>query len=179
MEKVSFSHYLFIGGCLLIILLTIACHSSHSEGFRWDGGLVRLDRIHDSLSFIRYERQGKELSTLRLPYPVYRFDWGDVNGDGVPEVAVGVIKATRFFPVPDKRLFLFKLYHGKLIRPLWLGSHVAYHLEDFCIERDSVPALIHTTERMTNDSIVHIFYRQQGFGIKFLRKDEETIAVTK
>lgn len=153
---------------VLLFLLLVACHSAPAESFPWDGGVVRLDRIHDSLSFIRYERQGKELSSWRLPYPVYRFDWGDVNADGVPEIAVGVIKPTRFFPEPDKRLFLFKLFHGKHIRPLWLGSHVAYRLDDFSIVRDSVPALIRTIEHQDDSTFVEALYRQQGFGIKFL-----------
>ena len=153
---------------VLLILLLAACHSAPAESFPWDGGVVRLERIHDSLSFIRYERQGKELSSWRLPYPVYRFDWGDVNADGVPEIAVGVIKPTRFFPEPDKRLFLFKLFHGKHIRPLWLGSHVAYRLDDFSIVRDSVPALIRTIEHQDDSTFVEALYRQQGFGIKFL-----------
>lgn len=153
---------------VLLILLLAACHSAPAESFPWAGGVVRLERIHDSLSFIRYERQGKELSSWRLPYPVYRFDWGDVNADGVPEIAVGVIKPTRFFPEPDKRLFLFKLFHGKHIRPLWLGSHVAYRLDDFSILRDSVPALICTIEHQDDSTFVEALYRQQGFGIKFL-----------
>ena len=153
---------------VLLILLLAACHSVPAVSFPWDGGVVRLERIHDSLSFIRYERQGKELSSWRLPYPVYRFDWGDVNADGVPEIAVGVIKPTRFFPEPDKRLFLFKLFHGKHIRPLWLGSHVAYRLDDFSIVRDSVPALIRTIEHQDDSTFVEALYRQQGFGIKFL-----------
>lgn len=173
MEKMSRISYLYYLGCFMIFILITACHTSPTESFRWNDGVVRLDRVHDSLSFIRYECQGKELSSWRLPYPVYRFDWGDVNADGVPEIAVGVIKPTRFFPTPDKRLFLFKLYQGKHIRPLWLGSHVAYRLEDFRIERDSVPALIFTTERMAADSIIHAVYRQQGFGIKFLRSFSE------
>lgn len=179
MEKTPFSQYLYISLFLLAILLIVACRPTTTDSFQWDGGVVRLDRINDSLSYLRYERNGKELSSWRLPYPVYRFDWGDVNGDSLPEIAVGVIKPTRFFPVPEKRLFLFKLFHGKHIRPLWLGSHVAYHLEDFRIERDSVPALIITKERMSDDSIVSVFYRQQGFGIKFLRKSESCIVVKK
>ena len=154
---------------VLLTFMLVACHSTPTESFRWDGGVVRLDRVHDSLSFIRYERQDKELSSWRLPYPVYRFDWGDVNADGVPEIAVGVIKPTRFFPEPDKRLFLFKLFQGKHIRPLWLGSHVAYRLDDFSIVRDSVPALIRTVEHQDDSTLVEVLYRQQGFGIKFLR----------
>jgi hypothetical protein len=168
MEKRIKTFYLSLFALYLALSFT-ACRPMPPESFRWDGGIVRLEHIHDSLSFIRFERQGKELSSWRLPYPVYRFDWGDINADGIPEIAVGVIKPTRFYPESDKRLFLFKLYHGKHIRPLWLGSHVAYPLEDFSIERDSVPALIHTIERQNDTTLVQTFYRQQGFGVKFLR----------
>lgn len=169
MENRSKIHYLCHFCCCVAIGMMVSCHSQPPESFVWDGGVVRLDRVRDSLSVIRYERHGQEVSSYKLPYPVYRFDYGDVNGDGIPEIAVGVIKGTRFFPKPAKRLFLFKLYQGKLIRPLWLGSHVAYELEDFSIERDSIPALIYTIERMPNDSLIHAVYRQQGFGIKFVR----------
>ena len=95
MEKAPFSLFLCIGLFLLAIFLIVACRPAPTESFQWDGGVVRLDRIHDSLSFIRYEHRGRELSSWRLPYPVYRFDWGDINADGVPEIAVGVIKPTR------------------------------------------------------------------------------------
>ena len=169
MEIMTKIGYLCLFLSFMAVGLLVACQSAHTECFPWDGGVVRLDRIHDSLSFIRYERRGKEMSSWCLPYPVYRFDWGDVNGDGIPEIAVGVIKSTRFFPKPDKRLFLFKLYQGKHIRPLWLGSHVAFRIDDFSIERDSVPALIHTTEWQHDSVPVEALYRQQGFGIKFIR----------
>jgi len=33
-----------------------------------------------------------------LPYPVYRLETGDVDGDGNTDALVGVIKGTRFHP---------------------------------------------------------------------------------
>ena len=169
MENLPISRYLCLMSYMFAILVISACHTSRSDSFVWEDGTLRLDHIHDSLSVIRYEKQGAELSSWELPYPVYRFDWGDLTGDGVPEIAVGVVKPTRFFPTPAKRLFLFKLYHGRLIRPLWLGSHVAHELVDFHIERDSVPALIHTIELLPDGSQVRCEYRQRGFGIKFVK----------
>ena len=56
-----------------------------------------------------------------LPYPVYRLETGDVDGDGNTDALVGVIKGTRFHPEKGRRLFIFKNHHG-LVRPLWLGS---------------------------------------------------------
>ena len=68
----------------------------------------------------------------QLPYPVYQFRTGDVDGDGVAEALVGVVKATRYFPEKENRLFVFKNRDGR-IRPLWLGSRLGEELVDFCV----------------------------------------------
>ena len=52
-------------------------------------GNFTLRKAHDSLYF---------LNDWRLPYPVYQFQTGDVNGDGSTDAMVGVIKSTRFYP---------------------------------------------------------------------------------
>ena len=61
------------------------------------------------------------LNGWRLPYPVYQFQTGDVDGDGHPDAIVGVIKGTRFYPEKAKRIFIFKDVNGKAL-PIWLGS---------------------------------------------------------
>lgn len=135
---------------------------------------IWIERITDSLYVLHHETEGKELSSWELPYPVYRFCCGNLTGDRTPEIAVGVIKPTRYFKDSAKRLFLFKLYHGKLIRPLWLGSRVGYPLEDFRIEpptpEDSLNSdllHIHTIERKHDGTLVEAIYRYGGFGLKF------------
>lgn len=100
-----------------------------------------LKQLADSVFLLRLAQDG-DTATHRLPYPVYRLQQGDLNGDGVPEVMVGVIKATRFYPQPARRLFIFKNYHGQ-IRPLWLGSRLAGILEDFCYHSGAVVSLEH------------------------------------
>ena len=80
-----------------------------------------LSKRHDSLYY---------LNEWRLPYPVYQFQTGDVDGDGHEEALVGVIKSTRFYPEKGRRLFIFHLVKGK-VRPLWLGSKVGGELVDF------------------------------------------------
>ena len=159
--------------CTATCLLAASCTGEDAR-FRYgrdDGqrGEIRLERVNDSLCVLHHSIGGKAVSEWELPYPVYRMEGGDLTGDGVPEIAVGVIKPTRYFPRPGRRLFLFKLYKGRLIRPLWLGSRLARPLVDFRLVRDSVPARILTTERRPDGTLVQALYRQQGFGLVFER----------
>ena len=79
------------------------------------------------------------LNGWRLPYPVYQFQTGDVDGDGSEDAMVGVVKGTRFYPQKARRLFIFKQIDGhssngepcKKVRPMWMGSKLGGILEDF------------------------------------------------
>jgi hypothetical protein len=93
-----------------------------------------LTRTHDSLY---------HLNEFRLPYPVYRFCTGDVNGDGSTDALVGVIKRTRFHRDMGRRIFIFKQVEGK-VRPLWMGSKLGGILQDFRVIEDQ-PQKSHKT----------------------------------
>lgn len=100
----------------------------------------------------------------RLPYPVYRLETGDVDGNGTTEALVGVIKPTRFHPEMGRRLFIFKNYEG-LIRPLWLGSKLGGTLCDFHFKDGCVRSL----ETNTQGQYTVAEYRWSGFGVAFER----------
>jgi len=131
---------------------------------------------HDRpLSPFRLTQQGDSLSTLiihtdsthsewPLPYPVYRFCTGDVDGDGSEDALVGVVKATRYHPEMGRRLFIFKNYHG-LIRPLWLGSKLGGELCDFRFADGRVRSM----ESVGEGRYVVAEYRWSGFGLVFER----------
>jgi hypothetical protein len=126
---------------------------------------VRLVQYSDSLYSLQLYAADSLRSEWALKYPIYRFDYGDVNGDGIPEVAVGPVKTTRFDPKPDKRLFLFKITEDLYIRPLWLGSRVGQPLEDFRLRGN--PAIVRTIEREQNGTYLVAEYRYKGFGLEF------------
>lgn len=54
----------------------------------------------------------------------------DVEGDGKPEVAVGVWKKAQFHPVFDNRLFIYS-WEKEMIYPKWLGSRLSSPFVDF------------------------------------------------
>ena len=65
---------------------------------REDNGFT-LRKEHDSLYW---------LNDWKLPYPVYQYQTGDVDGDGHIDAIVGVIKSTRYYPEKARRIFIFK-----------------------------------------------------------------------
>ena len=132
-------------------------------------GVLRLVAVTDSTNRIEHVRGDSVVDTWKLNYPVYRFTCGDMTGDSIPEVLVGTIKSTRYRPEKDKRLFIFHLYKGRFIRPLWLGSRVGCPLIDFKVETDSMPNLVHTWERKDNGDTIEVLYQLKGFGLKYLR----------
>lgn len=130
---------------LIIALLagSCCCEAQHFE----------LRKEHDSLYWI---------NDWRLPYPVYQFQTGDVDGDGREDAMVGVIKSTRFHPEKARRLFIFKQINGKA-RPLWLGSKLGGILEDFRF----VDGKIRVLESTADSLYVVSDYVWGGFGMKF------------
>ena len=132
-------------------------------------GTFTLRKEHDSLYW---------LNDWRLPYPVYQFQTGDVDGDGRVDAMVGVVKSTRFYPEKARRLFIFKQVistaaHSKgqvKARPLWLGSKLGGILEDFRYvapsEGDSL-GRIRALESTTDSLYVVSDYRWESFGMKF------------
>ena len=102
------------------------------------------------------------LNDWRLPYPVYQFQTGDINGDGEIDAMVGVVKKTRFYQETGRRLFIFKQINGK-VRPLWLGSKLGGILEDFRYKDGKIRALESTTDSL----YVVSDYKWSSFGMKF------------
>ena len=141
---------------VLTIALTLMLGTASAQTFS-------IEQKHDSLSWLVLETDST-IDRWRLPYPVYQFQTGDVDGDGSIDALVGVIKATRFYKEKGKRLFIFKNKDG-MVRPLWMGSRLGGILDDFRFTNGKVRSLEHTT----NNKYAVAEYRWQGFGMGFER----------
>ena len=143
---------------LKTIILTLALTTggmislAQTTGMREDNGFT-LRKEHDSLYW---------LNDWKLPYPVYQYQTGDVDGDGHIDAIVGVIKSTRYYPEKARRIFIFKEINKKA-RPMWLGSKLGGILEDFRFVNGKIRALESTTDSLYAVSD----YVWGGFGMKF------------
>lgn len=149
MKSTYWLHIVLLGCCLL-------ASQAKSQTFT-------LKQVNDTLSYLCLQT-GHEVNKWKLPYPVYQFQTGDVDGDGTTDALVGVVKATRFHTEIGKRIFIFKNYHGK-IRALWMGSKLGGILQDFRFKEGKIRAL----ESTADDRFVVAEYQWAHFGVEFCR----------
>lgn len=124
---------------ILMALLVVSCGNDRTadeeDGFVSGPYRVWMETENDSMNIVRLAVDGEVVDSMTLPFPVYRIDGGDLDADGIPEVCIGVVKATKYWKDVDRRLFIYRLYHGRYIRPLWLGSSRAQAGRLPCVQR--------------------------------------------
>ena len=152
--------------CVVAIIL-LCLHFAPAKGQKFT-----LQTVNDSLSWLVLTTDSTE-DHWRLPYPVYQFQTGDIDGNGIEDAIVGVVKSTRFYPEPARRLFIYKNFHNK-VRPMWMGSHLGGILQDFrFIDQkggdNGQMGLIRSLQTTTSGLYVVADYRWQGFGMGFER----------
>ena len=142
-----------LGICIVVGCLTVVCQAQTFSLVQKTDSLYLLTLTTDSMSH-----------QWTLPYPVYRMETGDVDGNGTVEALVGVVKTTRFYPEKGRRLFIFKNYQG-LVRPMWLGSKLGGRLQDFhyCDGR------VRSLETNAKGQYTVAEYRWDDFGMAFER----------
>jgi hypothetical protein len=92
---------------------------------------------------------------------------GDVDGDGRPELALGIVKATRFFPFPHDCLFLYD-WDGRRLAPRWLGSSLSQPFSDFTladVDRDGRAEVIAVEDEPGGGARLAV-YSWSGFGFR-------------
>jgi hypothetical protein len=170
------------GYVLLIVLAGLFSCKQENNSFvikRGNDTLeVSLSKQHDSLYYINMAVNGRFHSKWALEYPVYRFDYGVIREGGQTDIAVGVVKPTRFDPKPDKRLFLFRITDDYYIRPLWLGSRVAQPLVDFRLTNKEEKGYIRTVEKEKSGACLVATYHWRGFGLAFVDYEAREISLS-
>lgn len=140
---------------IIIVASLFCCLPTQAQTFS-------METKSDSLSYLVLATDSTA-DRWQLPYPVYQFQTGDVDGDGSIDAMVGVVKKTRFHRELGRRLFIFKNYRGK-VRPLWMGSKLGGELVDF---RFLEGGLIRALETGTNHLYAVTDYRWEEFGMVF------------
>ena len=149
---------------------------------------MRIDTGEEHGNYIKIYADYKISNTTSTPIPTNNPDFqtdlssikplkiqvGDIDGDGVKEIAVCVYKTTKFHPVLAKRPFFYRLNEGNL-ESVWLGSRLARPFDDYIlydIDQDDIDEIISIESAANGNKIVAI-YDWKGFGFEVKAISEE------
>lgn len=97
----------------------------------------------------------------------WKITMGDVDGDGIDDISIGVYKESPLHPVMAKRPFIYNFIDGDL-KPLWRGSRLSKPFTDYDfidIDGDGIDELI-SIEILSDDRRLINTYKWKGFGFE-------------
>jgi hypothetical protein len=158
-------------GCILLLLVILVpgCDPNSTDDIVIEsphGQMTILLRAEGTVNYLQCHVNDSLTSSWPLRYPVFKIIKGDVNNDGVEDLAVGVIKPTRRDPTARKRLFLFQIRNGSII-PLWLGSSLSHPMEDFSLYKNGSRFMVRSIEVEKSGRYLVAEYEWFGFGLTF------------
>jgi hypothetical protein len=161
---------------LLLVLVTSSCSKRINEKQLRisDGnfnGTVTFQWVakNDWYTVDLYDSVSRRSDRIIIPYEIYDIQTGDIDRDGHTDICVGLIKPTPFDPVLRKRLFIFRIDRDYL-RPLWLGSRLAYSFERFNVNETASGCVVRTMEKEKDGKWSVSEYRWRCFGLAFVRR---------
>jgi len=167
-------HYLVV--LLLLLFVCNGCNKRvnnkelhiNDKSFRGTVQFQWVDK-NDWYTVDLYDSISGHSDRIIIPYEIYDIQTGDINRDGHTDICVGLIKPTPFDQLLRKRLFIFSIDRDYL-KPLWLGSRLAYTFEEFKVGETACGCVVRTLEKEKEGKWSVSEYHWQCFGLAFVRR---------
>ena len=170
----------FLGVTLIFLIFLFFVFSSHRLILDENIGDINGDNENESIVLMKraFRKYGEEIIIYSNDgKEIYREDFselkpwkvavGDVDGDGICEISIGVYKETLFHPIMAKRPFVYNFVENSL-HPKWRGSRLSRPFTDYIfydIDGDKVDELISIEILDSGDKVINT-YKWKGFGFE-------------
>lgn len=170
----------FLGVTLIFLISLFFVVSSHELVLDEKIGDINGDNKNEKIILKKkiFNKYGSEVIIYSIDgKEIYREDFsdlkpwkialGDVDGDGINEISIGVYKEALFHPVMAKRPFVYNFIEDSL-RPKWRGSRLSKPFTDYIfydIDTDTVDELIAIEILDSGDNVINT-YKWKGFGFE-------------
>ncbi len=135
------------------------------------GNKIYINSIEDNK-----ENFTKDISDLN----VWKLEVGDIDGDGIDEVALGVYTESPLHPIDAKRPYIYR-FNGEELIPKWRGSRLSRPFVDFVfydIDYDGMDEII-SIEMLKDGVYVINSYKWKGFGFEGYLESKELETIPK
>lgn len=145
-----------------------------SKAYEWrvdlegDGETEHITFVPRTENSLSIRRNGRLLwQGVPKRWNAWKLEIGDVDGDGVQELVLGVYKPTRFYPVHGNGLFILG-WNGEYAYSKWLGSRLARPFVDFALfSLDDQPTMeVASLETLRDERRCLTVYRWRSFGLQ-------------
>lgn len=92
---------------------------------------------------------------------------GDIDGDGIDDISIGVYKESPLHPVLAKRPFIYSFVEGNLV-PKWRGSRLSKPFIDYTfndLDKDGIDEIVSIEVLEDNKKVINS-YKWKGFGFE-------------
>lgn len=140
------------------------------DGEEYLVGLIGEDLVIHTLAGVTTEVYRKDYSHLK-PWKVAL---GDVDGNGVDEISIGVYKESPLHPVMAKRPFIYSFINSEM-QPKWRGSRLSRPFIDYNfydIDGDGIDELVSIEILKDGRNLMNI-YKWKGFGFEGFVESED------
>ncbi len=128
----------------------------------------RWKKYGEEVVIYSMEDEGREI--YRKDYSElkpWKLEIGDIDGDGIDDISIGVYKESPLHKVMAKRPFIYSFVNGAL-QPKWRGSRLARPFTDYAfhdIDEDGVDEIISIEILEDNRKTINS-YKWKGFGFE-------------
>ena len=140
------------------------------DGEKYLVGLIEEDIVILSLSEGFPQVYRKNYSHLKP----WKIALGDVDGNGIDEISMGVYKESPLHPIMAKRPFIYSFIEGEM-QPKWRGSRLSRPFIDYefyDLDDDGIDELISIEILKEGRNIINA-YKWKGFGFEGFIESED------